>query len=138
MKILGVDYGRKRVGLATIDLETSLAFPLRSIPSDKAAELAAAIAAVAAEEAAGKIVVGLPRRMSGPGGAGDIERDVLELVEALRAIAAAEIDTEDERLTTALVERERREAGLTKKQFDKDAVAAAALLETYVARQSRK
>lgn len=138
MKILGVDYGRKRVGLATIDLDMPIAFPLRSIPSAKAAVLAAAIAAVAAEEGAGKIVIGLPLRMSGAGAAGDIERDALELAAALRARTAAAVDTEDERLTTALVERERREAGLSKKQFDKDAAAAASLLESYVARQTRK
>ncbi len=138
MKILGVDYGSKRVGLAAVDTETALAFPLRSIPSAQAGELAAAIIAAAVEEGAGRIVVGLPRRLSGSGPAGDTERSVAELVGALRSKTALPIDTEDERLTTALVERERREAGLTKKQFDKDAVAAAALLETYVARQAPK
>jgi len=138
MKLLGVDYGSKRVGLATVDTETAMAFPLRSIPSAQAGELAAAIAAAAAEEAADKIVVGLPRRLSGSGPAGDTERSVIALVEALRSRTSLPVDTEDERLTTALVERERREAGLTKKQFDKDAVAAAALLESYVARRSRK
>ena len=136
MKILGVDYGSKRVGLATIDTEVAMAFPLRSIPSGRAEELAGAIAAAAAAESAGRIIVGLPIRMSGSGGPGDTERAVVELVAALRTKTTAEVDTEDERLTTALVERERREAGLDKKQFDKDAAAAAALLETYVARQA--
>lgn len=136
MKILGVDYGRKRVGLATVDTEVSMAFPLRSIPSGRIEDLAAAIAAVAAEEHAGKIVVGLPRRLSGSGPAGDVESTVIGLVEALRTETAAVVDIEDERLTTALVERERREAGLSKGQFDKDAVAAAVLLESYIQRQA--
>ncbi len=136
MKILGVDYGSKRVGLATVDTEVAMAFPLRSMPSARPGELAAAIIAAADAEAAGKIVVGLPRRLSGSGPAGDTEQAVIELVEALRSRTSLPVDTEDERLTTALVERERREAGLTKKQFDKDAAAAAALLETYIGRQA--
>ena len=46
--------------------------------------------------------------------------------------------TEDERMTTAMVERGRKEAGVKKSQFDVDAEAAAALLETYLTRLANK
>jgi putative Holliday junction resolvase len=135
MKILGVDYGRKRIGLAVVDTAVPVSLPLRSIPGGDIGASAKAIAAAAAEEAAEKIVVGVPRRLSGQGEPGDIERDVAALIESLKAETKAAIDTEDERLTTAMVERQRRESGLPKERFDKDAAAAAALLETYLARR---
>jgi putative holliday junction resolvase len=136
MKILGVDYGRKRIGLAIVDTAVPVPLPLRSIPSGVIEAAAKAIASAAAAEAAEKIVVGVPRRLSGAGEPGDIEREVATLITALGKETPAAIDTEDERLTTALVERQRRESGLSKTQFDKDAAAAAALLETYLSRTS--
>jgi putative transcription antitermination factor YqgF len=136
MKILGVDYGRKHIGLAVVDTVVPVPLPLRSIVHENIVISAKAIAAVAAEESIEKIVVGVPHRLSGQGEPGDIERDVAALVAALKTETKAVIDTEDERLTTAMVERQRRDAGLSKKRFDKDAAAAAALLETYLARRS--
>lgn len=137
MKILGVDYGRKRIGLAVVDTAVPVPLPLRSIMSGRPAAVAKAIAAIAVQESADKIVVGLPRRLAGRGEPGDIEREVAALIAALGQETRTAIDTEDERLTTAMVERQRREAGLTKEQFDKDAAAAAALLETYLTRTSK-
>jgi RNase H-fold protein (predicted Holliday junction resolvase) len=59
---------------------------------------------------------------------------VLQLIEALRQHTAIQIDTEDERMTTALAESERRSMDIKKGKMDRDAVAAAILLESYMQR----
>lgn len=56
MKYLGIDYGTKRVGLATSDDEGSMAFPLRVIPNSK--QLISDILELCKEEGVGAIVVG--------------------------------------------------------------------------------
>ena len=137
MKLLGVDYGRKRIGLAIVDTDVPVPLPLRSIASGDAAAAAKAVAVAAAQESADKIIVGVPHRLSGAGEPGDIELEVSALIGALARETRTPVDTEDERLTTALVERQRRDSGLSKEQFDKDAAAAAALLETYLSRTSK-
>ncbi len=134
MLLLGVDYGTKRTGLAVGDTETRLAFPLRTVGAASRAELVAAVLATAKEEEAERIVVGLPKRLSGQGGAGETESAVIEFIEALRKTSGISVDTEDERMTTAAVERLRKDSGVKKKSFDRDAAAAAAILETYMQR----
>jgi len=134
MKIIGVDYGTVRVGLAVMDTAVPIALPLRSITVGGIEGAAEAVAAAAVIEEADKIVVGLPRRLAGSGRPGDMERTVAAFISELKKRVSIEVDTEDERLTTALVEGERRDAGLSKDQFDKDAAAAAVLLESYAAR----
>jgi len=138
MKILGVDYGLARTGLAIIDTAAPIALPLRSITAGGAEGVAEAVATAAVVEAADRIVVGLPRRLAGGGEPGEMERAVAVFIGELRKRSAVPVDTEDERLTTDLVEAERRHAGVDRKHFDKDAAAAAVLLESYVARQSRR
>lgn len=128
MILLGVDYGTKRVGLATGDSGSGLAFPLRSAEGGSRGEAVEAVRAAAAEEKAERVVVGMPRTLSGE--AGPMADEVAEFVTALRG-RGLEIETEDERMTTALVERRRREGG---GKGDKDAMAAAAILETYMER----
>ena len=71
--------------------------------------------------------------------AGDIERAALSFVDELRAVVpeGMAVDTEDERLTSALADRWREMSG-AKGKFDRDAAAAAAILETYIERNFRK
>lgn len=128
MILLGVDYGTKRVGLATGDSGSGLAFPLRSAEVGSQGEAVEAVRAAAAEEKAERVVVGMPRTLLGE--AGPMADKVAEFVTILRG-RGLEIETEDERMTTALVEHRRREGG---GKGDKDAMAAAAILETYMER----
>lgn len=134
MRLLGVDYGMARVGLAVADTDLMMAFPLSSLPAVPAEDLIAGVAAVADAESAVKIVVGIPSRLAGGGEPGETERAVAAFIEALKSQTQMDIVTEDERLTTALVEKERRAAGIKSKDFDRDAAAAAAILETYMER----
>jgi putative Holliday junction resolvase len=141
MTVLGVDYGTKRIGLASGDTALAMAFPLRS--ADAGASLAdgvRAVLAAAAEEGAGRIVVGVPRRMTGSVGAapGDTEARALAFIAALRAATALPVDEEDERLSSMYADSVMRSAGGKRRDFDRDAGAAAAILDTYLARMANQ
>ncbi|MBI4458380.1 Holliday junction resolvase RuvX, partial [Candidatus Uhrbacteria bacterium] len=69
---------------------------------------------------------------------GETERSVTAFIEALRRSTKLSIEIEDERLTTAAVERRRKDAGIKKGDFDRDAAAAAAILETFMARKKKE
>jgi putative Holliday junction resolvase len=131
MKILAIDYGTKRVGLAVADTDVGIALPLKSVPSERAVELAAHAADA---EGVHRLVVGMPASLGDAGTMGERAMLVKEFIERLRAVLVLPIDTEDERMTTALVERMRRDAGIKKSDFDPDAAAATAILETYLER----
>lgn len=134
MKLLGVDYGTKRIGLATGDTSSALSFPLTSIEAGDGDDAARAVGEIAVEEGAERIVVGMPYRMTGEGAAGETEELVAGFVSALRKTTGLPVDTEDERLTTALAGRRMREAGMKVGKGDCDAEAAAVILETYMQR----
>lgn len=131
--ILGIDYGRARIGLAISDELLLLAHPLETVVSDKNA--LARIAAVIRERKIDKIVVGVPRNMSGSlGRAAD---EVIQFVEKLRQATGCEVVTWDERLTTVSANRALHDAG--KKTRDSrayvDQVAAQIILQGFLDRQ---
>lgn len=136
MRILGIDFGTKRIGLAVGESTSPLVLPLRTVPAEPFDEAVDAVLAAAREESAEILVVGVPHRLAkGDGPAGETEILVAKFVEALEAKTGLTVDTEDERMTSALADRWREMAGTKKKNFDRDAAAAAAILETYVARK---
>lgn len=132
--VLGVDFGERRVGLAVLDLESLAAMPLRTIAVNSMDDAVAGVLVAMQEVGVERVVVGLPRRLDGTDAPGDIERRVGLLVERLRIESGLPVETEDERMTTALVESERRQAGIAAKNFSRDAAAAAAILDSYAAR----
>lgn len=134
IRIMGVDYGTKRTGLAIMDSETLLAVPYRSFQARSLDEIVDQILAAASELQADRIVVGLPRRLSGEGTPGETEERVSLLVERLKIQSGRPVDTEDERMTTAMVESVRRSVGAGRDEIDKDAAAAAVILDSYAAR----
>lgn len=122
MRVLAVDHGLSRSGLATCDPSGTIVRPLDVVePTD-----AAAVAGVAEEIGAERIVVGLPVGLDGAEGeqAGLARRFAEELGE----LAAAPVALYDERLTTALAGGSRR-AGA---RGHPDSLAAAHLLESYL------
>lgn len=133
MRILGVDYGAQRTGLAVGDTETGLAFPLAVLKATDCAVLAAEILKVAQTEGCGKIVVGVPQRLTGDGQPGPTQCEAMAVVLNLSALTDLPIETEDERFTTAYAERLKREAGESVRG-GADALAAALILETYMER----
>ena len=137
-RILAVDYGERRVGLALSDEKGLIAIGLETLDrrqhrSDEA--LADEIARLAEEHSVERIVVGLPLNMDGS--SGESAAKAVSFAESLGRSSGALIVTWDERLTTAAARRVSRDLELPlKKRRDKkeiDRLAAVILLQNYLA-----
>jgi putative Holliday junction resolvase len=137
-RVLGVDLGSKRIGLAATDPSNTLASPFAVLErGDDPADDHRAILAAAREIGAKRIVVGLP--LSLDGSRGPAARAVLEEVGRLRFFARPErvaVDTYDERFTTVIAERhvfeddpKRRRS---KRRSQVDAAAATVILQSWL------
>ena len=131
--VLGIDFGRSRIGVAISDELRLLAHPLETIPAGKNA--AKRIAEIVRERKIDHVVVGLPRNMDGTFGAAASEAQ--KFVQELRALIPCEITTWDERLTTVAAHRALREAGKKTRatRCYVDQVAAQMILQGYLDRQ---
>jgi putative Holliday junction resolvase len=98
MRILGVDFGSKRVGLAISDETETIAQSIGYV-SPQTAE----ILRVATERGAGKIVVGVPRRLDNT--ASEQTERTLVFIAALQAATPLPVERWDERLTSVQAER---------------------------------
>jgi len=131
--ILGVDFGRARIGLAISDELRMLAHPLETISADNKA--VARIADVVREKEIDHVVVGMPKLMSGK--MGTAADEALQFVEKLRVKLPCRVVTWDERLTTVAAERALRESGKTTRATRQyiDQVAAQMILQGYLDRE---
>ena len=102
-RILGVDYGDVRTGLALSDENRFLASGLYTIQEGGMRATAKKVASVAAERGAGIIVVGLPKNMDGSEGASADK--IRAFAELLRPMTEAEIVFLDERVSTMSAHR---------------------------------
>lgn len=130
MRVLGIDYGTKNIGIAVGDTDSKLALPLMVIARSR--ETVQDIRRVMSEEGALRIVIGAPTTFAGV--EQSIAQEVAAFVAKLRK-QGVDVVTEDERLTTRAVERSMNEMGKAAKGVDKDAAAAAMILQTYFDRQ---
>ena len=128
MKVLALDYGSARTGVAVSDATGTLARPVGVVERAAGEAGLRRLAQLVAEEGAERVVVGLPLTLRGEHGAQAVETDVF--VDALRAAVDVPVETYDERFTTRLAERDGGAA-------DEDARAAAHLLEGYLQSVSR-
>ena len=133
-RILGLDFGRARIGVAISDELQMLAHPLETIPANE--KPASRVAEIVREKQVDHVVADIPRQMNGQ--IGTAATEVLEFVEKLRAILPCPVVTWDERLTTVAAHRALRDAG--KKTRDTrgyvDQVAAQMILQTYLDRHA--
>ncbi|MCX6898050.1 MAG: Holliday junction resolvase RuvX [Verrucomicrobia bacterium] len=132
MKLLGIDYGQRRIGVAASDETGTLALPLEQVDAEPLASACERIAALARERGVERIVVGLPRNMDGS--YGPAAQSVREFVAKLRKFVVAEIVEQDERLSTAQAERTMLEADYSRKRrrAQRDALAAQLILQNYL------
>ena len=149
MRIIALDVGDRRIGVAVSDPTGMLASPLTTLERGGGADMAAAdaVAALAREHSAGEIVVGIPYLMSGR--AGYQARVTLEFAEALAARADIPVRRVDERLSSvqatrmlaqgrARSARAGAERGLDKRDKGRiDAAAAAVILQAYLDARGR-
>ena len=134
MRILAVDWGERRVGLAVSDPTGLIASPLPTLEVRGLDDAIERVAGVVAETEAERVVVGLPLHMSGE--RGEAAQAAERFAEALARRTALQVDTYDERLTTALSRRRLHESGVRTghNRHKVDAGAAVALLESYLQR----
>lgn len=132
MRILAVDHGERRIGLALSDELGWTAAPLTVIERRSLAEDLARIVALVREHRVGKVVVGQPISLSGH--EGPQARRAARFAARLAAALPAEVPVElyDERFTTFEAERRLAAAGRRADRGRLDAVAAAVLLQHYL------
>jgi putative Holliday junction resolvase len=145
MRVLGVDVGTRRLGLALSDPSASLARPWQTIPAGATARASAeAVAALlrpgSSDDLAGDagdigaIVVGLPRRLNGD----DTHQTALarELAATLTELTGLTVHLQDERLSSREAESRLalREKDWRKRKAKLDAAAAAVILQDYLDR----
>ncbi len=130
MKVLAVDLGTKRTGFAVSDPQGKFALSLPTRTDVTPAD----VAALAQEEGAEEVVVGLPLNMDGT--AGPSARRAMDFVEELRIHLDIPVVPWDERLSTAEGQSRLRDAGLDRKNRHRraDAAAAIVILESYLRR----
>jgi putative holliday junction resolvase len=131
--ILGIDFGRARIGLAISDELRLLAHPLETIPARK--DALERISEIVRERKIDKIIVGVPRHLSGE--FGESASEALAFTTKLRARLKCTVEVWDERLTTVAAERALREAGkkTRKTRHIVDQVAAQMILQSYLDRE---
>ena len=132
MRILALDHGTKRIGVAVSDELGMIAHPVEFIPAEPHPAFLSRLQAILQEKAVGMILVGMPRNMDGSYGPAALK--VREFVDALKQATSLPIRTWDERLTSVQAHRYLSEAEVRgKDRKDKvDKMAAAILLQSYL------
>lgn len=123
MRILGIDYGTKRVGVAIGDTESRIAVPLCVLGIKDLRFKIKEIVRIVKEEDVKLVLIG-------QGGKGPIEKKVQNFAAQLRKHVAVQIV--DEHFTTAQIERVMKGYGKARKGVDKDSAAAALILQAYL------
>ena len=132
MRILALDHGTKRIGVAVSDELKMIAQPLEFIPAEPFADFLQRLKELLHEKQVELLIVGLPRNMNGSYGPAALK--VQDFVAALRNAITVPIQTWDERLTTTQANRllllgnVRRQ----KRKEKVDQMAAAILLQSYL------
>jgi len=132
MRILAIDYGSQRIGLALSDPTGTLARPLPFLPAKADARLVREIAELAQKEEAGLILLGLPRHMNGS--LGEAATKVQAFASLLEKATPIPLKLVDERLSTVQASRQLQEAGKNSRKQRRciDSEAAAVLLQGYL------
>jgi putative Holliday junction resolvase len=123
VKVLALDFGSARTGVAVSDPTGTVARPLGVVERAASEAGIERLAELAREEGADCIVVGLPITLAGE--RGEQVEETERFVELLRGAVQVPVETFDERFTTDLAES-------TPAQAEEDAVAAAHLLSSYL------
>ena len=132
MRVLAVDFGEKRIGLAVSDEAGRVVVPVGAVARTSDAQAAAAVARAAREREVSRLVVGLPRTLDGR--EGPIARRARNFARRVADASGLPVDLHGEALTSADAERDLREAGFPRSRRDaaRDAEAAAVILRDWL------
>ncbi len=124
MRVLALDYGSARIGCAVSDATGTLATPIDAIEPPEVSRVAGLVEQREVEQ----VVVGMPVSLSGEEGPqAEVTRTFCS---ELSAVLDVPVETWDERFTTRMAAQTRRDTGAGSAE---DSIAAAHLLETYLA-----
>lgn len=138
-RTLCIDYGSKRIGVAVSDPSGIIAQPLEVIENTSEESLIERIKGISQNYAVVKIIIGLPLSLSGE--IGSSARKVIDFGNRLQEkIEFAEIETWDERLSTAFAEKEMIRDNVRRRKRKKviDKLAATLILQSYLDFQGNK
>lgn len=132
MRVIALDHGSKRVGIAIGDPLGVIAQPLEFIPAEPLDAFFTRLKLILTEKEVGQIIVGMPRNMDGS--YGPAAEKVRTFVEQLKEQVTLPIRLWDERLTTAQAQRVLLEGNVRRKDRKQrvDKMAAAILLQSYL------
>ena len=135
MRILAIDLGEKRIGLAISDALGITAQGLPTIQIKNEQEICPKIIEIIKERNVGRVVIGLPKNMNGT--LGPQAKKAEKCAQKLRQLSNLPVDFEDERLSTARAEQVLLEADTSRAKRKKvvDKLAAVIILQSYLARK---
>jgi putative Holliday junction resolvase len=132
MRVLAIDHGSKRIGVAISDETRTIAQPLEFIPSEPFDKFLERLKQIIREKEVGLVLVGIPRNMDGSYGPAALK--VQEFIAVLKDAIPIAIKPWDERLTSAQANRFLIEADVrrSKRKEKVDKTAAAILLQSFL------
>jgi len=132
MRILALDHGTKRIGVAVSDELKIIATPLEFIPAEPFAAFLERLKQILQEKEVELVLIGMPRNMDGSYGPAALK--VQEFVAVLRAAITVPIQTWDERLTSAQANRFLLQGNVRREDRKQkvDKMAAALLLQNWL------
>lgn len=132
MRILGIDHGTVRIGIAISDELMMLAQPLKFIPAEPMNKFLSELGTIIEQNEVSALVVGMPRNMNGT--YGPAAEKVRAFIEKLKSEFPQTIHIVDERLTSTQANRSLSNMGIKgkKKRENVDAAAAAIILQTHL------
>lgn len=135
MRVLALDVGERRIGVAISDAGGTIALTVGVIPRRSRRQTFADIQALVDAHQAERVVVGLPLRLDGT--EGEAAAGARMFAERLREVVPLPVELQDERLSTAEAERVMIAGDVrrSRRRVARDAVAAAIFLQTYLDRQ---
>lgn len=138
MRVLALDIGQRRIGVASGDTRTCVATPVKVLPAHEVLSGAPSWRLLLQDEQPELIVAGLPTSLDG--GQGQQARAVRSSAQRIAKAAGLPLEFADERYSSAEAKRVLREQGYSEREMRGrlDAVAASLFLETWLARRARR
>ncbi len=137
-RVLGLDLGTRRIGVAVSDPTGTIATPLLTIPHQSLRRDLEYVVGLCRAHRITRIVVGWPRNMDGS--VGPAARRAEEFADELRRVLRLPVDLWDERLSTVASERALLQGDVrrSRRRDLRDRVAAALILQAYLSARSRE
>ena len=133
-RVLGIDFGTRRIGLALSDPTGMVASPLPFLENTGVKQVVSKLKEMVESQGIETVVVGLPRNMDGT--YGPSAEKVRDFVAQIQPAISAKIITQDERLTTSQASRDLAQMGLSQKELRKkvDSSSATLILQQFLDR----